>query len=303
MRPFQQLPFADLPPLPRRPHPYDHTRVESVTVHSVPFGTHSVHVRSYGEGPPLLLIHGLMTSSYSWRYMLEPLGQHFHVIAPDLIGHGRTDAPDGSYRLEAVSPWLGELQRALGVRGAPAVANSLGGTLALHRLVRDPGAFAKLSVVHSPVCPSPRLHALHAALRIPGVARGLRGWIRRAPERFAHRNVHYYDESLKSLEEASTYGGPLRAPGHRRAFVGWLGHALAPRGLRDLLRSLAAAPPRAPIQLVYATTDPLVPPATAHRLAQLFPAARLDRIDRASHFAHIDAADRFAPLVLDFLRS
>src|SRR5664279_3375660 len=46
-----------------------------------------------GEGRPLVLVHGLMTSSYSWRYVLEPLGKRYRVFAPDLVGSGASEKP------------------------------------------------------------------------------------------------------------------------------------------------------------------------------------------------------------------
>ena len=90
-RPFSPIPFRDLPDRPRVPHGYDRCRTEEIEVDSVPFGRIRVHVRSHGSGPPLLLVHGLMTSSYSFRYLFEPLGERFTTIAPDLPGCGRTE--------------------------------------------------------------------------------------------------------------------------------------------------------------------------------------------------------------------
>jgi pimeloyl-ACP methyl ester carboxylesterase len=301
MIPFQQVPLRDLPERPRLPHPFFDMPSHELTLRSAPFGSHRVHVRTWGSGPPLLLIHGLMTSSYSWRYTLEALGHHAKLIVPDLVGHGRTDAPPGRYSIEALSTWIGELQLAMGLRGAPAIANSMGGTIALQRAVRDPGAFSRLVVVHSPVCPIPRLHLLHAVMSCPGSRALLGALIRRDPLAWAHHNVHYYDESLKSLEEAREYAAPLRRPEGVTALASLLRDGLAPRELRRLLGELRDRPPQTPMQLVYATTDPLVPPATAARLHALFPGAHLARLEQASHFAHVDAADRFTATVLPFL--
>jgi pimeloyl-ACP methyl ester carboxylesterase len=53
---------------------------------SRPFGELRVHYREHGKGEPLLLIHGLMTTSYSWRYVYSALGSRYRIIAPDLPG-------------------------------------------------------------------------------------------------------------------------------------------------------------------------------------------------------------------------
>src|SRR4051812_12290210 len=115
--PFVRGPFEALPEQPRKPHPYFSARGETLAMRSRPFGTMAAHVRVYGSGPPLLLVHGLMTSSYSWRYVLEPLGARFTLYMPDLPGNGRSEAPpDAHYTPDALAEWLGEVQQELGVR-------------------------------------------------------------------------------------------------------------------------------------------------------------------------------------------
>ena len=167
--PFERVPFEQLPQAPRRPHDLALTTARDVAMRSRPFGDLTVHVREHGEGPPLLLVHGLMTTSYSWRYVYGALGRRFRVIAPDLPGAGRTGKPDApSYSAEALAEWIGELTETLGIRGCLAVGNSLGGFLCMRLALRDPGAFSRLVNIHSPAFPDARYHALRAALAVPG---------------------------------------------------------------------------------------------------------------------------------------
>jgi len=302
MRPFQQGPFAELPERPRRPHPFLTAPTERVVVDSHTLGRHEVAVRRWGSGPPLLLVHGLMTAGYSWRYVLEPLGAHYELIIPDLVGAGDSDKPRGRYTLSNQAEALGALQQALGLWGVPTIGNSLGGTLCLQHLVEHPDAFERLIVLHSPIDPLKRLHLLHAVMSVPGSTSLLRALVARDPLRWAHANVHYYDESLKSLEEARIYGEALMTPGGIAAFASLLRDALAPRALVALADRLQREPPVAPLQLIYATTDPVVPPRVGDSLRALLPDARFDRLEAASHFAHVDATDRFCALALDFLQ-
>ena len=102
--PFQQLPYAEIPALPRRPHGYERTEAHTVSMESQPFGRIRIHYRTLGEGPPLLLMHGLMTTSYSWRYVFEPLAARFRVYAPDMPGCGESGKPlDRSYSAPALA--------------------------------------------------------------------------------------------------------------------------------------------------------------------------------------------------------
>ncbi|MSP91813.1 MAG: alpha/beta hydrolase [Myxococcales bacterium] len=305
--PFRQGRFEDLPDLPRRPHPYFATAALDIPIASAVLGPMIVHVRRFGTGPPVLLVHGLMTSSYTWRYVLEPLGAHFTCYAPDLPGNGRSPAPLGPRWTPAVlAAWLGEVQAALGIRGCPVVANSMGGYLALHWAERDPAAMTKLVCVHAPGIPEARLYALKALLAVPGMQAMLRALIARDPERWAHRNVHYHDESLKSREEAREYGAPLATDTGRRALVKYLAETMdvgvmGPWHARLQAKAARQEPFAVPTLLLYSAADPMVPPRFGAAFAALLPGARLERLHGASHFAHVDGVDVFVPPVLAFL--
>ena len=308
-RPFEQGRFEDLPRLPRVAHPYYGAETEEVVVASRRFGRTRVHVVSYGSphAPPLLLLHGLMTSSYSWRYLLEPLSDRFRLVAPDLPGAGRSEpAPGRRHSMEALAALVGELQEALDIEGCPAVGNSLGGSLCLLRALDDPSSFERLVAVHPPVVPDARIVALNLALRVPGVASILARVARHDPLRWAHRNVHYYDESLKSLEEAHEYGDPLASAAGAREFTRYLGETLNPHDMRTLMRTLerrrdAGEAFPIPLSLVYAREDPTVSPSNGAKLHELVPDAELHWLDRSSHFAQVDSPARLARLVEDFV--
>ncbi|MCP4867238.1 MAG: alpha/beta fold hydrolase [Proteobacteria bacterium] len=124
------------------------------------WGSIEVAWRQAGSGPPLLLVHGLMTSSYSWRYVLEPLGEHFTLYAPDLPGSGASAMPAGPYDPGTLAAWIGQFQSMLGIRGCPVIGNSLGGYLSMRLALDDPGSMARLLNLHSPGVPELRLKAL-----------------------------------------------------------------------------------------------------------------------------------------------
>ncbi len=308
LAPFRRGRFEDLPELPHRPHPYFDTEALTVEVPDVGgLGPMRVHVRKHGAGPPLLLVHGLMTSSYSWRYTFERLGARFTCYAPDLPANGRSDAPMGApYWPDTLARWLGAVQSALDIRGCPVIGNSMGGYLGMIWALNDPGAMSRLVNLHSPGVPELRLDALRVALAIPGVRAILTRVIGHDPLRWAHRNVHYWDESLKSLEEAREYGGPLSTPTGARGLVKYLAETMHTRPMRAFQRALAerreSGPPfPGPLQRVYAERDPMVPPRHGATFAERIPGAQLVTLAEASHFAHVDATDRFLDVALPFL--
>jgi pimeloyl-ACP methyl ester carboxylesterase len=277
-----------------------------VVVDSASFGRTRIHVREIGDGPPLLLVHGLMTSSYSWRYVIEPLRTHYRLVIPDLPGAGRSDTPDRPYTAAALASFLGDLIAALGLRGCPAVGNSLGGFLCMRLALDDAGAFSRLVNVHAPSLPIARIRALAAALAVPGAQAVVRHVIARDPERWVWRNVHYFDETLKSREETGEYAWPLSTDAGRRAFLHYLADTMAPAGFATFVRDLTARRDAGqgfpvPLFLLYSRTDPLVPPVTGDRLHALVPDAHLEWLDDTSHFAHVDSPERVVPLLRSFL--
>lgn len=302
-RPFSPVRFDALPERPRRPHPFLELPVRERTLESEPFGTMRAAWRELGEGEPLLLVHGLMTSGYSWRYVIEPLASQYRVIVPDLPGSGQTDKPDRSYAPEALARWIGELIDALGIRGCLAIGNSLGGYLSMRLVLDDPGAVRALVNIHSPAFPDARLRALRAALSVPGTRTLLSHLVRRDPIRWAHRNVHYRDETLKSLEEARVYGEPLATPEGRRAFVRYLHDTMNPAGFARFVSDLASRPFPVPLLLVYAREDPMVPPAMGERLRSLLNGVELHWLEESSHFAQVDSPERLLQVVSPFLHA
>jgi pimeloyl-ACP methyl ester carboxylesterase len=110
---------------------------------------------------------------------------------------------------------------------------------------------------------------------------------------------------LKSREEHREYARPLLEPGGARAFHRFLGETLAVEHMRAFERDLRRLGGDFPIPLsfVYAKRDPMVPPSVGARMAELLPRAPFVWLDRASHFAHVDAAERFVDAVLPFLRA
>lgn len=304
--PFVRTRYEDLPELPRAPHCYFSSSASTIEVESAHFGRVATHVRVCGSGPPLLLVHGLMTSSYSWRYVLDTLGAHYTVYAPDLPGSGATDKPAVSYGSQETALFIGDLMEALGIEGCPVVGNSMGGYLCMRLALARPTVMSRLINIHSPGFPELRLYALRAALKVPGVRAGLSWWVRQSPLRWAHKNVHYRDESLKSIEESKVYGAPLATREGASAFTAILGETLDPRAMSQFQKELARRVDAGqdfpvPLLLLWARRDPMVPPGFGPRFKERIPSAQLEWVEDASHFAHVDQPGPTAQSILRFL--
>jgi len=84
-----------------------------------------------GAGPPVVLVHGLMSSSKTWTAQVERLAGRHRVVSPDLFGHGESAKPVGDYSLSAHAASLRDLFDAIGVDSGTLVGHSLGGGIVL----------------------------------------------------------------------------------------------------------------------------------------------------------------------------
>jgi pimeloyl-ACP methyl ester carboxylesterase len=288
-------PISALPELPKKPHDFSQQvrHFEPIRVAGEPEPVTVSWVEA-GEGPPLVLVHGLMTSAYSWRYVISPLAKHYRVIAVDLPGAGHSGAPQ---RMSQSPQAQGELLlgffKALGLQRPYLVGNSLGGYVALWFALEHPEAIDRLMIIHAPGFPEPRLYLLHALLGLP-FSPGLLKLAAKNPEQFAFDNGHYADPDVRSREETREYSKWTADPQRREVFRRTLEETMDPFVMEKLPAEVAAVRAKGalpPVRLLWARRDVLVSPKFGPRYQALLPEAELVWLDDASHFAQVDAPD------------
>jgi pimeloyl-ACP methyl ester carboxylesterase len=148
----------------------DVARIESrqVSLHG-----HRVAYRLGGSGvddgrPVLLLVHGIADSSATWRDVLPGLARRHLVIAPDMLGHGKSDKPRHDYSLGAYANVLRDLMVALEIERATVVGHSLGGGIAMQFAYQHPLCCERLVLVSSGGL-GPEVSWILRALVAPGV--------------------------------------------------------------------------------------------------------------------------------------
>jgi len=263
-----------------------------------------VAYRIAGKGPVLLLVHGMAGSSMTWRHVIPALAQRYTVLAPDLLGHGRSDKPRGEYSLSAHVNTLRGLLDALGLQRATVVGQSLGGGVAMQLAYEFPERCQRLVLVNSgglgrevnlilrgltlpgadyvfPLVCSPRLR--DAGSRVAT-------WLRRAGVRSTPASQEIW-RSYASLADAPT----------RRAFF---------RGLRDVIdlggqavsalsRLYRAA--ALPTLIVWGAQDPFIPVRHGIAAHKAIPGSRLEIFEGVGHYPHCEAPERFVAVLVDFI--
>ncbi|MEN8719864.1 MAG: alpha/beta fold hydrolase, partial [Oceanococcaceae bacterium] len=132
--------FADLPDYPFAPHYVD---VDGLRMHYVDEGP--------PDGPVVLLLHGEPTWSYLYRKMIPPLAAAgFRVIAPDLIGFGKSDKLPhvGDYSYQRHIDWLHDFLRALDLCDITLFCQDWGSLLGLRAVGEAPDRFARVMVAN-----------------------------------------------------------------------------------------------------------------------------------------------------------
>ena len=87
--------------------------------------------RVAGSGPAILLIHGIGDNSTTWSTVQSKLAQRFTVIAPDLLGHGKSDKPRADYSVAAYANGMRDLLSVLDIDHVTVIGHSLGGGVAM----------------------------------------------------------------------------------------------------------------------------------------------------------------------------
>ncbi|MBK8639565.1 MAG: alpha/beta fold hydrolase [Chromatiaceae bacterium] len=253
------------------------------------------HLQVMGEGPVILLVHGTGAATHSWRRLAPLLAERFEVIAPDLPGHGFTEALAApALSLPGMAAALGGLLRQLGKAPDLVVGHSAGAAI-LARMCLDgligPQALISLNGALLPLNGLPG-HLFSPAAKLlaatPFLPR-LFAWRASAPDA-VERLVRSTGSTLDPVGIA-LYRRLISCPGH----VGATLSMMANWNLEPLERALPALRP--PLFLVVGDNDWTVPPAEAQRVRSRLPTAQIISLPRLGHLAHEERPEEVADLI------
>lgn len=265
---------------------------------------HRVSYRTGGEGPLLVLIHGITSSSNSWEPVLELLAEDHTILAPDLLGHGASAKPRGDYSLGAYACLVRDLMVALGHERGTIVGHSLGGGIAMQLSYQFPERVERLVLASSGGLGKDVSLLLRAAT-LPGCELVL-PLIASDPVLrtggFLGRMLGKVGLQTRSdIGELARGFASLNSGESQRAFVHTARAVIDVAGQRvsatDKLYLAAAVP----TLLIWGDRDPIIPSAHGIRAHELMPGSRLELFDGAGHFPHHDAPLRFARTLRAFV--
>ncbi len=273
-----------------------------------------LHYVDWGNAaaPPLLLVHGGRDHCRNWDWLAEELRRDWHIIAPDLRGHGDSEwSRTGTYMMAGYIYDLAQLIHQLRVAPVTIIAHSLGGNIALRYAGLYPENVAKLVAIEG-LGPSPRRQAQRDAQPFPERMRAWideqRGLSGRLPRRYAS-----IEDAFKRMQEENKH---LR-PGQARHLTvhgvnqnedgtyswkfdnyvrSWPPYDMTKEEVEALWGRIVC-----PTLLVYGRESWASNPQADGRVRH-FANAKVVTVDGAGHWVHHDRLSEFLTLARDFLR-
>ena len=257
-----------------------------------------------GNQRTVLLLHGWGASAYMWRDWFAPLAAAgFHVVAPDLPGHGLSDKPDAEelYTREGMVAVVRELLDAEKIPAADVIAQSMAGTIAVALADQPEPRVGRLVLVNPALFGRVRLEKVFKLVSPPAIDRILPQLVSRWIVARTHRMV-YGDPSRLTHHDVEEYWAPSQFPAYARAMrrllhvFGWERHHVEEMVSR-------VAPLAGRMLVILGTRDRLVLDSRPYvsALRARLPALRVHDAVGGGHAVNEERPEELVPLVRDFL--
>jgi pimeloyl-ACP methyl ester carboxylesterase len=275
--------------------------VEYLTIH----GHRRAFVKA-GSGPALLLLHGLGCDHTTWSSVIATLARRYTVIAPDLLGHGRSDKPRADYSVGGYANGMRDLLTVLGIDKATVVGHSFGGGVAMQFAYQFPERTERLVLV-APGGIGREVTAIIRAITLPGFQTALGvatmpGLLHAAKlalrtlSRTGISQARDLDEVAEIVQHLSDRKARAAITHVVRAVVDWRGQVVTMADRAYLTHAM-------PMCVVWGSEDNVIPADHAALAREIAPDATVEVIPNSGHFPHKDHPQRFVKILNDFIRS
>lgn len=240
-----------------------------------------------GRGPPLIMVHGLGASHADWEHQVAACSRVFRVVAPDLRGHGDSDA-FGPFSVERFATDLLQLIEQLGIGNFALMGHSMGGAVAMQMAILRPERVVKLVLCNT----------------LPNFR----------PEGFLQRRQIWYRQMMVRLFgmrrlARATAARMFPQPGQaaQREAVARRNGRIDPRVYLDTLKAITGWSVQDKLQwlrmptLVLASEHDYFPVAAAQAFSEALPDGRYRLFEGAHHGLPMEYPEEFTRALMDFL--
>jgi len=263
-----------------------------------------LHCKIYGTGKPILALHGLGGSLYTWRKLIEPSYRFpgYQLILIDFRGAGDSPKPkDKRYSILEQADLIFQFIQEKNLRNLTVMGNSYGGAVALLVAIRlseeDPDRFAKLILLGSGGY-NKHLPSHLTILRTPLV-----GWlaVHLLPTKCQSRTVlrdSYYDDRKISDQQIAEYARPISVRGGRHALL-QTGKQAIPKNINDITSKYPKI--SVPTLILWGLDDEIIPIKIGRMLHEAIPKSRLEIINHCGHVPQEECPEETICYISEFL--
>lgn len=262
----------------------------------------SIAYREEGQGPPVILLHGLGGAMYTWRHLVPALASDHKVVTLDFKGFGLSDKPrNGDYSIQGHSEMVEAFIRERGYRDVTLIGNSMGGAVTL---------LTCLNCMKKPDNPIGRLVLIDSAAYLQDIPLFIQAmripvlgslYLYLVPPRIGAGTVlkiAYFDPKKIPEESKTTYGGYLSMPGAREALIR-TSSQLIPKNMDELAEQYKSID--VPTLIIWGDHDRIVPLWVGKKLSWEIPRAEMKIIKDCGHIPQEECPEEVIPAISEFL--
>lgn len=251
----------------------------------------SVHYEVYGRGRPVILLHGWLESWGLWQETMDFLGDSYRTYAIDFWGFGESDKKRESFSIPDFVLLVNDFMEQLGIKHAPLVGHSMGGTVSLSVAINHPRRVSKIVVVGSPIEGS----SLSVLLKLASI---------RSIANLVYRMMDALKIGIRLAAPIITRESQWPAMIHRDLNQVTLeSFLLSISSLRQTDLTPQLAPIYQPVMGMYGDRDVIVNPNQWNLLDEYLQRVRIERFRRAGHFIMLDEPHKFKTILKEYLDS
>lgn len=262
---------------------------------SITTGNYKTNYHDEGTGFPVLLLHGSgpgVSAWANWRLVIPELAPYRRVIAPDMVGFGYTDRPEGiKYGMDAWVKQSIDLLDALGIEQTDVVGNSFGGALALTLAIEYPERIRKVVLMGAMGVDFTLTYGLASVWGYEPSVENMKKML----DLFVYNKAIATDDLAKMRYEASI------EPGFQEAFS-----SMFPEPRQQWVKAMAKNEDKIsginkPVLIVHGREDRVIPIENAYKLINMIDNAQLHVFGHCGHWTQIEQTAKFSRLVNNFL--
>lgn len=258
--------------------------------------------QSVGKGNPILLIHGFGASSYSWRYIIEPLAQNHRVITIDLKGFGQSPKPrDGLYSIYEQARLVRNFILEQDLKNLTIMGQSYGGGVALLASILlselQPKRQKDLILIDSVAYPQ-KLPDFIRILATPIIGSIILYFIPNKIQVHSLLKKVYYKDDLIPDAAIDHYAKNLEQPNAKYA-TQQTARQLIPGDMEEVIKQYAKL--QVPSLIIWGGEDKIISPEIGERLNAALPNSNLIMLDGVGHAPQEEKPDLILPYIENFL--